>query len=360
MNCSDREGDPILLKENYTHAMATNKPIKIDYLTLINYLTELRITVYDSHHIDCDFSADPLGHGSSMTVYRAYLIKDPPNSERIPVALKVPNATMKDMNRDNKAASVLADVRQEFRMMKHFEEHPNVINLYGIIFQNLKPMVIVELAEDKITNFLADKKEKKETVDWDTKARFCCEVADGLRALHSAMVVHGDLKGDNVLLFTDPENDGKLIAKITDFGYSATEASIERGKGTGGTPNFWAPECTPSASADMKKYANDSRKDNYAFGLFVWQVAKDGETPYEDMEEEEIDESKNSDKELSELMGQLPGDTPEHFKTVIAAMAKYLPEERADLAIVREMMGLDKAGDERYFVKSFELVFGVI
>ena len=78
------------------------------------------------------------------------------------------------------------------------------------------------------------------------------------------------------------------------------------------------------------------------------------------MEEDDIDESKNSDKELSELMNQLPDDTPEHFKTVITAMTKYLPEERADLAAVREMMGLDKTGDERYFVKLFELAFGAI
>ena len=264
--------------------MATSKSPKIDYLTLISYLTELCITVYDPHHIDCNFSAEPLGIGNSMTVYRAYLIKDPgiPNSERIPVAIKIPNTTLKDMKHDNKAASVLDDVRQELRMMKHFEKHPNVINLYGIFFQDLKPVVIVELAKDKITSFLADKKEENETVDWDTKARFCCEIADGLRALHISMVVHGDLKGDNVLLFIDPENDGKLIAKITDFGYSATDASIKRGRETGGTRHFWAPECTSSASADMKRYANDPRKDNYAFGLFVWQVAKDGETPYEE------------------------------------------------------------------------------
>ena len=348
-----------------TYAMASGKSTKIDYLTLISYLTELRIAVYDLRHIDCKFNdTERLGSGNSMTVYRAHFTKDPgiPNSKRIPVAIKVPNVTIKDMNRDNKAASVLNDVRQELRMMKHFEKHPNIINLYGIIFQDLKPMMIVELAEDKITSFLADKKEKNETVDWDTKARFCCEVADGLRALHISSVVHGDLKGDNILLFIDPENNGELIAKITDFGYSATEASIKRGGGTGGTRYFLAPECTFSASADMKKYANDPRKDNYSFGLFVWQVAKDGEIPYEDMEDmdEDIDKIKNSDKELSELMNQLPDDTPECFKTVIAAMTKYSPEERADLVTVREMMGLDKTGDERYFIKLFEIAFGVI
>ena len=70
---------------------------------------------------------------------------------------------------------------------------------------------------------MESKKESNEPVNWDTKAQFCYNVADGLRALHAANIVHGDLKGDNILLFLDSENKDELVAKVTDFGYSATE-----------------------------------------------------------------------------------------------------------------------------------------
>ena len=92
------------------------------------------------------------------------------------------------------------------------------------------------------------KKKKDKRVDWATKTRFCCEVADGLHALHAVKIVHGDIKGDNILLFTDPYSENGLICKIADFGFSATEATIEHGGATGGTPAFMAPECTKSAA----------------------------------------------------------------------------------------------------------------
>jgi len=268
------------------------------------------------------------------------------------VAVKVPDLPKRCS--DNKIFSVLAEVRQEIRMMKNFEGHPFIIDLYGVVFMDLNPVVIVELAEDTVTEYLAKKLDDDgHPVDWNTKARFCAEVADGLRALHAASIIHGDLKADNVLLFQDKE-EGELVAKISDFGYSATAASIKFGSGTGGTANFFAPECTPSAGPDMKKHENKPTKDNYAFGLFVWQVAKDGDVPYDDMDPAAIDQSKNTDRDLSELMMQLPDDTPGHFKAVISAMTTYNPEERADLATVRQTMGADDDAKYEAARKEFE------
>ena len=71
-----------------------------------------------------------------------------------------------------------------------------------------------------------------------------------------------------------------------------------------------------------------------------------GETPYIDMDEDDIRQIKNSDRELTTLMIKLPQDTPEHFKAVIMSMTRYNPPERASLATVRQIMGLDD--DTRY------------
>lgn len=134
-----------------------------------------------------------------------------------------------------------------------------------------------------------------------------------------------------------------------DFGYSATKASIKKGKETGGTLYFLAPECTESAPDEIKKYANEPTKDNHAFGLFTWQVAKNGQVPYEDMEEYEIHKIKNSDKELSMLLKELPEDTPEYFRAVIVVMTNYAPKDRADLTSVGEILGLDETSNTKYF-----------
>jgi serine/threonine protein kinase len=337
--------------------MTKSKQKNIDYPTLLGYTNSLGIKVYDMSQIGCQFRPEEIiGQGASMLVYRGHLYdSDISGSDAIPVALKAPLKAIDKKTGDTKVSDILNNVRQEIRMMKHFDGHPNIIKLYGITFKNLNPIMIVELAtEGCITDYLEIKKHNGEPIDWGTKAQFCYNVADGIRALHAADIVHGDLKGDNILLFPDPEIKGELVAKITDFGYSTTGASIKEGSGTGGTPNFNAPECTPTAPDEMKKYVNMSTKDNYSFGLFVWQVAKDGEVPFMVLEEEEDidpDEIKHDDKDLQCLLDTLPGDTPEGFRTIIIGTTKYEPEERVALTKVKEIMGFDTIGHARYFLK---------
>ena len=183
-------------------------------------------------------------------------------------------------------------------MMKHFDAHPFIISLYDIAFRDLRPVMIVELAKDTNTDYLMERRTAGERVGWDTKARFCTEVPDGLRALHGSEIVHGNIKGENILLFADLENEGELTAKIAGFGFSSTAISIRLGGGTGGTPFFCAPECLSTAKAKMREYENKPTKDNYAFGLFVWQVAMDGETPYDGLELGDVEEVKRSDQDL--------------------------------------------------------------
>ena len=327
--------------------MATGKT---DYSTLLAYISALGVKVYNMNHIECEFKPDDmLGIGQSMITYRGLLVKEPEAgaaSSSIPVAIKVPNLQLKEKTPDSKICDILADVRQEIRMMKYFDTHPFIIDLYGVVFLDLKPAVIVELAEATVTEYLSGRLEEENPVKWDIKARFCAEVADGLHALHRANIIHGDIKGDNILLFADRENTGEFVAKIIDFGYSATAASVKSGRKIGGTLHFFAPECTTSVVAEMKKYENEPTRDNYAFGLFVWQVAMNGDVPYFGMNNDKIEENKNLDHKLTKLMTQLPTDTPEHFKTVITSMTSYDPKKRAKLAMVRQTMGLDD--DARY------------
>ena len=64
----------------------------------------------------------------------------------------------------------------------------------------------------------------------------------------------------------------------------------------------------------------------------------------------ENEKTKNTDRELTVLMNQLPVGTPDHFKTVITSMTRYNPPERASLATVRQIMGLDDDTRYHYFI----------
>ena len=152
--------------------MTTTKLPKVDYLSLLGYIQGLGIRVYDINQVQFD---DIVGQGASMLVFKGYLSKDTdtPASEPIPVALKTPSASINERTTNVKVSEVLNDVRQEIRMMKHFDGHPNIIQLYGVAFNGLNPVTIVELAtEGSVTEYLASKLENEEPVDWDTEAAF--------------------------------------------------------------------------------------------------------------------------------------------------------------------------------------------
>ena len=114
--------------------MATDK---IDYPKLLAYIDALKVKVYNSSHIDCKFVVDDiLDIGTSMSVYRG-LLKEPEvgaASGDLPVAIKVPNLQLREKTPDNKIYNIPAYVRQEIRLMKHFDTHPFIIKLLRCLF----------------------------------------------------------------------------------------------------------------------------------------------------------------------------------------------------------------------------------
>src|SRR5947209_3603008 len=102
--------------------MTTTKPIKVDHITLLSYVQRLGIKVYDKSQLDCQFGYfEKLGEGGSMAVFKGHLVNDTDTSafKRIPVALKIPRNLITKNTREKIIFSVLNDVRQEIRMMKH-------------------------------------------------------------------------------------------------------------------------------------------------------------------------------------------------------------------------------------------------
>lgn len=177
--------------------------------------------------------------------------------------------------RDQRAMS---SAMMEFYALIHkpLYEHPNVIDYLGLAwgsnpFEPLHklPIVVVEYAEHGTLSDL----QAKEDLTSSVKRNLCLDVALGLDILHRCGIVHGDVKAENVLIFSHPER--KYLAKVADFGFSVVEAVANPLINIGGTRPWKAPETRFPVPKDQLKLT-----DVYSFGLLVWRVATDGQNPF--------------------------------------------------------------------------------
>jgi serine/threonine-protein kinase len=93
------------------------------------------------------------------------------------------------------------------------------------------------------------------------------EIAAGLEAAHQLVIVHRDMKPDNVMLAAHP--DGRDCAKIVDFGIAKAKHvdthTLTPNGAVIGTPDYIAPEQLRGAAADP-------RADIYALGLVAFNM----------------------------------------------------------------------------------------
>ncbi|KAI9029325.1 kinase-like domain-containing protein [Hyaloraphidium curvatum] len=154
-----------------------------------------------------------------------------------------------------------------------------VANWEGLVQRNVlplmafcvsPPMMVMDLIEEgNLRKYLGARA-------WDQALgrRFLHDVACGMAYLHSAGILHGDLKSLNVLV------DGSR-AVITDFGLSRVRVEVSKstqrtGNGLQGTPGFVAPEVL--SGEPIRPPA-----DVYAFAMTCYEVVSRGKYPFEDI-----------------------------------------------------------------------------
>ena len=102
------------------------------------------------------------------------------------------------------------------------------------------------------------------------------QVVEGMNYLHSIGVVHNDLKASNVLLHPSGETNCRWSAKIGDFGIARR---IPPGHARvpldimNGTVSHMAPEL-------LNDRFMSRATDVYSFGVLLWEIAAQGETPF--------------------------------------------------------------------------------
>jgi hypothetical protein len=247
------------------------------------------------YHVKC--TDEPFSQGSFGAVYRATM-----NGADVVVKQVL---TLDDGAR----AQFLKEVQVWNRL-----RHPHVLPFLGACHVGKFFFVCEYASHGTLPEFLKKGDNKKMT--WGKLH----EVALGLRYLHSLEIIHGDLKGNNLLVGAD----GK--AKLADFGLSLIVASSSTMKPKElGAPRWRAPEILKGESISMES-------DIYALGMCIIEAVS-GEPPWGKM----ITEAGLIRKVIKGIEGipiPRPGGFSDSQWELVTKMIVYQQSERIGIAAV--------------------------
>ncbi|KAJ6459552.1 kinase-like domain-containing protein, partial [Mycena sanguinolenta] len=140
--------------------------------------------------------------------------------------------------------------------------HPNILPCFGIdgdSFPSSLCMVSPWMEHGTVLNYLNE--HGRDIVD-----KFLYEIAQGLEYLHSCNIVHGDLRGTNILINAD------WSACLADFGLSIfSDSTSSMTSNRGGSLYWMAPELLdPDRLQD--KFLRTPASDIYAFGCVCFEL----------------------------------------------------------------------------------------
>lgn len=199
-------------------------------------------------------------------------------------------------------------------------EHPNIARLYdGGVTEDGTPYFVMEYVKGlPLTEFC-----RREEMGFDDRLRLFLEVCDAVSFAHRKLVVHRDLKPNNVMVTADGE------IKLLDFGIARL---MEPGEGTltatalGGrlmTPRYASPE-------QLRGEPVTTASDVYALGVILHELLT-GASPYE---------TTGDSTSWMDAICRQPVPVPSHrIARWAKASAEVTPETR-DVVTTANAMGL--------------------
>ena len=286
---------------------------KFGYRRFFAFVTALDIEVVKEARLGPRFH---IGSGAYATVYSSTLLGQP----NLPVALKCVNETLSFDDERIEAENVdtvLAAVAQELRIMAHrtLRQHPNIPRILGVVFENeehaVRPILVMELAQGTLSTIV------NVSMSWEERIRLARDAANGLVALHAHNIVHGDVKGDNILVFN---RDGTRVAAISDLDHAGIRDDLQL---IVGTTAFYPPECFPE-SKNYEFFKNGRPRDVYSFGLVLLALSAGGAVPDRDFQSQRVSE----DVQVEYIKTQIPSDAPVGFFHLIHSCLAIDPSQR--------------------------------
>ncbi|KAF9641912.1 kinase-like protein, partial [Thelephora ganbajun] len=144
--------------------------------------------------------------------------------------------------------------------------HPNIVPFKGVTFEPLQ-LVSEWMPGGELREYVRGNREAN-------LVNLLLGIAKGLGYLHSCDVIHGDLKGANILV------DATGNPRIVDFGLTAVARDINSyassTDGQGNTPRYTAPEILGNSG----RYSKES--DVFSFGMVMTEVFT-GKVPFNNL-----------------------------------------------------------------------------
>ncbi|KAF9646427.1 kinase-like protein, partial [Thelephora ganbajun] len=153
--------------------------------------------------------------------------------------------------------------------------HPHLLQLIAVDINPLtgRYSMISEMMNGNIKDYISKNSPNRlrlvrEPLSYTTNLH---EAAMGLHYLHEREIIHGDLKGDNILI----TNGTPARACLADFGLSTLTPSAPGGTTTitaGGTPRYMAPELLNPEKFGKTNSRPTKPADIYALGMVIYEV----------------------------------------------------------------------------------------
>ena len=238
---------------------------------------------------------NPLGHGGQGNVYgvstdfekKALKLQDQPDDERFKYsALYWTKCVVKHLRSDQRRNDVQHAFREISRLCApSLRGHPNIVRLvsWGISLDALEvvnleslctPLLILEKAHCDLAQFI--KNEAYATVPYETMCHLSMDIGRGLGAVHAADIVHGDLKLENILIFSGGHAVGrKWTAKLCDFGSAvpiSAKAEVLDSTTYLGSETWLPPECYEKSLVGQPLPPSLAPCDIFVYGLVVWAM----------------------------------------------------------------------------------------
>jgi Protein kinase domain len=245
-----------------------------------------------------------LGRGGMGVLYLAL---EPGLERRVALKLIAPEAA---------ADEVFARRFAEESRIAASIEHPNVVPIYAAGKEGEVPFIAMRYVAGAD---LAKRLAREGRLEPAAAVELIAQVGSGLDAIHTAGLIHRDVKPANVLL---SDGEGVGHAYITDFGVArnvSTESGLTQTGRFVGTLDYVAPE-------QISGGAVDARVDVYALGCLLFKLLT-GEVPFP------------KDGDAARLFAHLNDPPP--------APSLYVPEVSMALddVVIRAM---SKSPDDRY------------
>ncbi|KAL8997738.1 MAG: hypothetical protein Q9169_003067 [Polycauliona sp. 2 TL-2023] len=238
----------------------------------------------------------PLGHGGQGNVYgvspeferKALDLQDQCDDERFKSsALFWTKCVVKHLRTDQRRNDIQYAFREISRLCNpSLSNHPNIVKLlsWGISLDALEavnlgslstPLLILEKAHCDLAQLI--RSELYATTSHETLCDLAMDIGHGLGAVHSAGIVHGDLKLENILIFLgDARVAGqKWTAKLCDFGSAVSISARSDACDSAtylGSETWLPPESYEKSLLGHPLPPSLAPCDIFVYGLVVWAM----------------------------------------------------------------------------------------